>query len=230
MSDGTKRRRWRMWLVVGLGALVVAVVGGPYLYIHFIQGDAPPPLALSSPSGGPSAAGGLDGTWAVSDGSVAGYRVKEVLFGQSNVAVGRTSGLSGSITVTGTTISAAEFTADMKAVTSDETRRDEQFNGRIMDTARYPTATFTLTEPIDLDPVPAQGTDVPAGATGELTLHGVTRSVTFDVTARLAGSAARVVGQIPITFADWNIPNPSFGPVTTEDNGILEFSLDLTRG
>jgi NAD(P)-dependent dehydrogenase (short-subunit alcohol dehydrogenase family) len=27
------------------------------------------------------------------------------------------------------------------------------------------------------------------------------------------------------SFADWGISNPSFGPVTTEDNGILEFSL-----
>jgi hypothetical protein len=34
-----------------------------------------------------------------------------------------------------------------------------------------------------------------------------------------------VVGQIPIVFADYNIPNPSFGPASTDDNGILEFSL-----
>jgi hypothetical protein len=38
------------------------------------------------------------------------------------------------------------------------------------------------------------------------------------------------VGQIPITFADWGIGNPSFaGVVSTEDNGLLEFSLVLQR-
>lgn len=62
-------------------------------------------------------------------------------------------------------------------------------------------------------------------ATGELTLHGVTRSVTFEVTGRITGSTFEVAGQIPITFAGWNIENPSFGPVTTEDHGTLEFSL-----
>lgn len=34
---------------------------------------------------------------------------------------------------------------------------------------------------------------------------------------------------IPVRFADWNIENPSFGPVSTQDHGILEFSLNLTR-
>ena len=42
-------------------------------------------------------------------------------------------------------------------MTSDEQRRDSQFQGRIMDTATYPTATFELTEPITLDSLPANG-------------------------------------------------------------------------
>ena len=37
----------------------------------------------------------------------------------------------------------------------------------------------------------------------------------------------RVLGRLPIVFADWNIGNPSFGPVTTEDHGVLEFLLNL---
>jgi len=38
-----------------------------------------------------------------------------------------------------------------------------------------------------------------------------------------------VAGSIPITFADWNIANPSFGPVSTDDNGVLEFALNFGR-
>jgi hypothetical protein len=49
--------------------------------------------------------------------------------------------------------------------------------------------------------------------------------VVFAVTGHYTGSSIQVVGSIPITFADWNIPNPSFGPVSTEDHGVLEFSL-----
>ena len=70
-----------------------------------------------------------------------------------------------------------------------------------------------------------RNTDVTASATGELTLHGVTKTVTFDVQGRSTGSQVQIAGSIPITFADWGISNPSFGPVTTQDNGNLEFSI-----
>jgi hypothetical protein len=39
----------------------------------------------------------------------------------------------------------------------------------------------------------------------------------------------QVSGAIPVTFADYTIPNPSFGPVTTEDHGEIEFLLAFTR-
>ena len=61
--------------------------------------------------------------------------------------------------------------------------------------------------------------------TGTLTLHGVTKTVAFSVAGRYQGSTFSVAGSIPITFSDWNIQNPSFGPVTTEAHGTLEFSL-----
>jgi len=160
---------------------------------------------------------------------VVGYRVNEVLFGQSNVAVGRTGSITGSISVSGTTIRAASFTVDMTTVTSDRTQRDGQFNGRIMQTSTYPTATFTLTKPIDLGSIPATGVQHTFQATGNLALHGVTKVVTFQVTGKYTGSAIEVAGAIPITFADWNISNPSFGPVTTENHGVLEFALNLAK-
>jgi hypothetical protein len=53
--------------------------------------------------------------------------------------------------------------------------------------------------------------------------------VTFQVTGRYTGSTFQVAGSIPITFADWNISNPSFGPVNTEENGVLEFALNFSR-
>jgi polyisoprenoid-binding protein YceI len=227
------RRRWKVWAVAGIGVLAL-VVGGPWVYIHLIQDDAPPPLALGSTSASTSASGvgstgssptTGDGSWTVTDDSVVGYRVKEVLFGQNADAVGRTSAIAGTMSLDGATVTDARFTVDMTTVTSDESRRDDQFNGRIMETSIYPTATFTLSEPIDLGTLPDASTDVTATATGELTLHGVTKTVTFDIDGRYTGSQVEIAGSIPITFADWNISNPSFGPVTTEDNGILEFSL-----
>lgn len=166
----------------------------------------------------------------MASGSVVGYRVKEVLFDQSHEAVGRTDQVTGSITVDGTSVTDGSFTADMTSVTSDETRRDDQFNGRIMETSTYPEATLTLSSPVDLASAPAAGKEWTAHVSGDLTLHGVTNEVSFDLQGVLDGTTAQVAGSIPITFAGWNIPNPSYAPVaTTEDNGILEFSLNLSH-
>jgi polyisoprenoid-binding protein YceI len=217
--------------LIGVAILLVAVVGGPFAYIHLVEGKAPAPLTLASPSSGSSGSSGLssatapDGTWKVTTGSVVGYRVNEVLFGQSNVAVGRTGAITGSITVAGTTITAGTITVDMTTLTSDQSRRDEQFNGRIMETSTYPTATLELSDPVTLGSIPAVGAERSVQVTGTLTLHGVTKTVTFSVAGRYQGSTFSVVGSIPITFSDWNIQSPSFGPVTTEDHGTLEFSL-----
>src|SRR5439155_16510770 len=140
-----KGRSWRFWLLTGVLVLAVGVVGGPFVYIHFIEKKAPAPLSLSSPSASATATAsntnattGMNGTWTITTGSRVGYRVQEVLFGQSNTAAGRTSSVTGSITVDGKTVSAATFTVDMTTVASDQQRRDNQFNGRIMDTASYP--------------------------------------------------------------------------------------------
>ena len=246
-----RRRRWTRWLIGGVAVIVVLVVGGPFVYIHFIEGKAPPPLSISTettPTTAGTSAGaagtgsttttagaadvsttGVAGTWKISTGSLAGYRIKETLFGQSNTAVGRTSAITGSITITGTEVGAGQFTVDMTKVKSDESERDNQFQGRIMDTASFPTATFTLTQPIQLGTIPADGTTITAQATGKLMMHGTTRVVTFPVMARLSGSTIAVSGSIPITFADYNIPSPSFGPVSTDNHGTLEFLLNFSK-
>ena len=171
----------------------------------------------------------LDGTWKVASGSTAGYRVKETLFGQSATAVGRTTAVTGEFTLAGTTVPTASFSVDLTQVSSDRSQRDGQFQGRIMDTAQFPTATFELTNPIDLGSVPANGVEITPKATGKLTLHGTTKTVTVDLTAKRTGNNIQVLGSIPITFADYGIDNPSGGPASVGDNGTLEFLLVLAK-
>ena len=163
--------------------------------------------------------------WNVTDASQLGYRVKEVLFGVDTEAVGRTNQITGTLTIDGTRVTQAQFTVDVASITSDESRRDGQFTGRIMSTAEFPTAVFTLTEPIELGTAPAEGVEVAATASGDLTLRGVTNPVTFEVTAQLANGRIGVFGNIPVVFADYRIANPSIAGITTEDHGLLEFVL-----
>lgn len=219
--------------LIAVVAVVIAVPVGTYAYIHWISGDAPDRLSVDTAKDDTTGTtialtGGLGGTWAPHrSSSQVGYRVNEVLFGQSKAAAGRTSDVTGSMVITGTTVSKVSLVADMTTVSSDEERRDRQFHGRIMDTARFPTATFELASPITLPS--ADATTANVKATGDLTVHGTTKSVTFDLAAERDGGTIAVSGTIPIVFADYGIPNPSFGPVTTEDHGELEFLVSFRK-
>lgn len=238
MSFGSVMRNKKTWFI-GIPVLLVLIfVGGPFVYINFIRDDAPDRLKLSTvettkPNGSTSSttptAAAVDGAWIVKAGSTVGYRAKEILFGQSADAAGRTTAVTGTLTMDGTTAESGDFTADLTKVTSDQANRDNQFRGRIMDTTNFPNATFELTEPIELTSIPADLVEVKASATGDLTLRGNTKSVTFDVTARRNGDTIEINGSIPITWSDYGIPAPSGGPAQVEDSGELEFLITFQR-
>jgi polyisoprenoid-binding protein YceI len=231
----TRPRHWLRWLLIAIAGLVVLAAAGPFVYIHFFN-STPAALSLSpgnttstQASTGESTSTGtgpVAGRWTVGSGSIVGYRVNEVLLGQSATAVGRTSDVTGHLTIAGSTVTAAAFSVPMATVHSDKSQRDAQFDGRIMDVSQYPTGSFTLTSPIDLAPLPAGGVIKDYTAHGRLTLHGTTRMVAFTLTAERKGSQIEVSGDIPVLFSDYDIANPSFaGFVTTQDHGLLEFLL-----
>ncbi len=230
-----------MKAVIGVAVLAV-LVGflGPFVYIHFIEGPAPAKLELPSSSastttspaqGSDTISSSLEGTWNVGSGSTAGYRVQEVLVGQSATAVGRTNKIWGSLTIAGSTVTKGTFTVNMATVVSDQSQRNARFVGPIMDVSRYPTATLTLLSPISLGTVPAAGAVTKYNAVGDLDLHGVTKTVSFPVSAERVGDEIDVLANLSIPFSDWNIANPSIGGfVTTANTGTLEVLLHLTQG
>jgi polyisoprenoid-binding protein YceI len=242
------KRHWKK--IVGAVVLLIAlVVGGSWFYAKVWN---KPPAARSAedldaaldatipatdPATGPAtdpasstaALQGAAGSWQVVSTSQVGYRVKESINGFDTEAVGRTNHVTGTITIDDNTVTAAEFTVDMDTFESDESRRDDAFRGRVMDVAQFPTSTFVLTQPIEFGAVPAEGERLTATATGDLTLHGTTNSVTFDLTADLKNGKVGVFAQIPIVFADYNVPNPSVATISTADNGVLECLLVFAR-
>jgi polyisoprenoid-binding protein YceI len=199
------------------------------------------PGASATPAGGSSTTGGgLDGTWNVDasigsfsdfSGSFVGYRVEEEL---ANVgaatAVGRTPDVTGSLTLAGNQITAVEMSADLSTLQSDKSQRDGQLHRQALETDQFPTATFNLTQPIDLGSVPADGKVIQATATGDLTIHGVTKSVQIPVEARVAGDVVTVTGSIDILFADYGMNRPtSFLVLSIADHGTMEFQLQFTK-
>lgn len=214
----------------GVAIVVLFAVVGPLVFFRLIEGHAPGRLSLPPAAGtgtGTIAAGPVSGTWTVSSGSQAGFRVQEILFGQHHTAVGRTSKVTGGLVISGTTVTAADFTVDLAAVTSDQAGRDAQFHGYVMETYKYPHGTFHLSRPIRLGTIPLPGRSVTEEATGALTLRGVTRPVRFSLHAERVGGAIDVNAEIPITFSAWHIPNPSFAVARVGRTGLVEVLLHL---
>lgn len=227
-------------VAISIVVVVGLVYGGILLYTKVIN---PPEDKLNeddlsaivsdsstAPSSTPMPDVGITGTWLATSESTVGYRVKEVLGGVDTEGVGRTNQVNGSLTIQDTTLLSTVFEIDVASIKSDSSKRDSQFSGNIMDTATYPTATFRLLTPIELGSIPADDQNITATAQGELTMHGVTQQVSFDVTAKIANGIIGVLGSIDITFADYGIANPSNAFVTTGDTGLLEFVLAFQKG
>ncbi len=236
-----KRRTLIAALVAG--ALTLGAAGVGILYFVVFAGSSPQKLALSSPA--PSTSGSTTspastpgaGTWTVASGSLAGYRVREQLasLAAPSDAVGRTSAITGSFTLTqsasGYTVTAAAFTVDVSKLTSDQSRRDQRIHSQGLESDRYPTATFQLTTPIALPAAAAGGQAINVSATGALTIHGVTKTVTIPIDARVSGSQIELVGSIAFPFSDFGMTPPSIGSfVSVQPNATMEFQLNLVHG
>lgn len=166
----------------------------------------------------------LDGVWKPTADSKVGYRAKEVLFGQKTEGVGQTNAVTGSMTIAGTSVTAVQLKVDLTKLTSDESRRDRQVQGRILETATFPTATLKLVEPISFVKAPTEGAVTKQKGNVELTIKDVTKTIALDVEARLKSGKIEIAGVIPLTWADWNIADPGLvGQITVEPNGSMEF-------
>ena len=121
MAPAGKPRKWLRWTVVGVVAVLVIVVGGPFVYFQFIEGDPPKPVARprrrrAPPAGKPrrSREPGRSPS-----PSVVRYRVKETLSVRATRRSGSTKSMTGSMAIAGTKVSAASFSVDMTSVTSN---------------------------------------------------------------------------------------------------------------
>ncbi|MDM7892992.1 YceI family protein [Curtobacterium caseinilyticum] len=229
------RTRTKVIIGIATGVVVIgaaAVIAGPVIYANTVNGQA---AAAPSLSAAPSGSGGAldqqqaDGTWKSTGTSYAGYRVHEVLQGNDVEVVGRTKDVQGTATVDGGSLTKATVTVQVAKITTPESARDEYFRSTALQTDRYPTATFELTEPVDVSKA-LDGSTQDVTLTGTMDLHGVEEPVTADAQVAVTKTGSvQVVGSVPITFADFGVQAPSLGFVTVDGKGSVEFSLDLAK-
>ncbi|MFL5712754.1 MAG: YceI family protein [Chloroflexota bacterium] len=241
-------------VAIAVVAVLAVAVGGFILYDQVLRGDSAAALTLPTASPTTQASGGASttdpnataapgttsavaGTWAVASDSVAGYRVREQLANlpAESDAVGRTNQISGSITVEGSgdsaTLSAGTLTVDTTSIASDKQMRDNRLRREGLQTDSFPTATFTLTAPVEVPAEALAGTASDVTLTGDLTLHGVTKSVSIPAKARLVDGVISVAGSLTFPLSDYSITAPNIGGfiVSIADTGTLEFLVNFTK-
>lgn len=170
------------------------------------------------------------------DASTASYHAREQLAGRTvfTDAVGSSKGVSGAITLAsgGTVISdQSSIVVDLAALQSDESRRDNFIKNNTLQVSQYPRATFVPREAGGLAwPLPTTG-DRDFTLTGDLTVHGVTRPVTWQVTAHFGGADVTGTATTNVNISDFGMAPPKVGPVLGIEDGLalqMDFKTHAT--
>ncbi|MBI4312040.1 MAG: YceI family protein [Chloroflexi bacterium] len=214
--------------------------------------SAEPAAAISQSTATPSSAAGLasasatpsptplasdvqmgDTVWTLEGDTKAAYLVREQLARLSfpSDAIGVTKSLEGSIILgPGNTVRTDQrsmIAIDLRTLTSDESRRDRFIRQSSLESDRYPFAVFVPRSVTGLPwPIPAEG-QAQFQITGDLTAHGVTKPVTWDVAATFGKDTVSGEATTSFPFSAFNMRIPRVAVLLSVDDNI-RLRLDFT--
>ena len=155
------------------------------------------------------------GTWTIRDTSKATVRVREQLVGVNlpSDAVLVATGATGTFVLKddGTFSPDSKITFDLTTLASDQRDRDNFVKMDTLQTRQFPKAEFVPTKTTGLVlPMPASG-EFTFKLTGQITIHGKTKDVTFDVVATRSGNDLTATATAAPTwkFGDFGMSAPS---------------------
>ena len=243
----------RRLLIPLLAAVALVVVaGGAAGYVYFFSGlrTSPPALSFASPSPATSSAtspsptstvtSGFAGVWQVASGSVAGYRVREQFVGQTSThdAVARTSSVTGQLTITqsgtsyqlstGTVTVQLSGLASVDSVAGYNVINRDRIVQQSLDVNQFPTAVLKL-QPVAIPSGVDSGQTVTFQVSGDITIHGVTKTVTATVQLRATGGTPQVVATIQTNMTNFGVQPPSIGFTTVQSAVTIEAQLSFSR-
>ena len=210
-----------------LSRIAVPLAGVGFL-LAACGGAATPPSAstaataavtTATPTSSPSASGATSaattGTWTVSDTSKTTVRVREQLVGVNlpSDAVLVATGATGTFVLNddGTFSSDSKITFDVTTLASDQRDRDNFVKMDTLQIRQFPKADFVPTKTSGLVlPMPSSG-EFTFKLTGQMTIHGKTKEVTFDVSATRNGNALKATATAAPSwkFGDFGMSAPS---------------------
>ncbi len=197
------------------------------------------PVTTGSPGAASEESQPLGGvTIDLGEDSVARYLVREQLarLDLPNDAVGETSDVGGSITFNAdgsVDSNAAIITVDLTTLQSDEDRRNRYLRTRSLQSDTFPTAEFVIQETPGLPwPLPLDG-EATFQLVGDMTLHGVTRPLTWDATAQFNDNSVSGQARTSFTFEEFDMDVPSVSVVLSVENDIrleIDFAGSISQG
>jgi polyisoprenoid-binding protein YceI len=166
-------------------------------------------------------------------GTEASFTIDEILFGQQNTVVGTTSQVAGQIQVDQDDPSKSQvgqIKVDLTGLKTDSNLRNNTIQGRILETGDSSNQ-FAVFTPKSISGLPSsvtQGQAFSFKITGDLTIHGVTRSATFDTTVTLE-SNTKLIGQAQTTvkYKDFDINIPDV-PSVSSVSDTVKLALNFT--
>lgn len=225
----------RTTLLIVTSLFALAACGGaaqpaPSATAQPAQAATATPTPSPAATAAPAAAGAL--TFTVQAGSKAVVRVNEQLADRTlpNDAVLTSEKVTGAFTLNpdGTFAASSKIAVDLNALASDNSRRDGFIKDNTLQTRRFPEAVFV--------PVRATGLTLPLAAsgemtfklTGQMTIRGVTKELTFDVKAARSGGDLTATATVApaFQFATFGMDQPRvFSVISIKDEIRLEVQL-----
>jgi polyisoprenoid-binding protein YceI len=224
-------KRYGLWITVLAAALILGACAAPTATVTpapavddpAVSGpaqEAEPAQPAADPTEEPAAegedtgaapAGGEQVFVIVPAESEVRFVIDEVLNGSPKTVVGVTSGVSGEIAVDFADTSTAQVRAlsvDLTGLETDNGFRNRALHDAILQTGRaeFATATFVQTGISGLPQSVTVGQTYTFQITGDMTIHGVTKPLTFNATVtpvsetRLEGTAS-----VSVLYADFDV-------------------------
>ncbi|MBB6003020.1 YceI family protein [Arcicella rosea] len=133
---------------------------------------------------------------------------------------------SGSLVTSGTKVTGGSFVIDMKSIVCTDIT-DAEYNkkfighittGDFFEVEKFPTSTFKITKVAG------------ANITGDLTLHGITKSITFPAKIAVAGGKTTATASIPVDRTEFNVKYGSKKFFESIGDKAIDdvFNLDVT--
>lgn len=173
----------------------------------------------------------------IASGTTARYKVREQLAGINfpSDAVGTTQAVTGTIVVNpdgSIDAGRSKLTVDLKTLSSDQRMRDGYIQSQTLETGKFPTLEFVPRRAVGLPtPLPA-GMQAQAGfqLIGDMTLHGVTKPVTWNVVATFGNDAVAGRATTSFPFSDFGMAKPTLARLLSVDDKIeLEVEFRASR-